>query len=77
MFEITGNWVGDILLNFMGAWFLLDFIVWISGGETFSRYLIKKTRRNRFAALLILLMIVLFASWFIVHLELHESVLGR
>ena len=61
--------------GFVG-WLMMDGLFWLLGRQTATRWVIKEARASKFRAALFLLMVVLFAAWVIVHMELIPALMG-
>lgn len=70
----SGAILGIVLFSFLTLWGIADFIIWLTGRQTFSQWVIKKSKERASFAVASLLIITLFALWLIVHFELFDII---
>lgn len=71
----TGFWLFVVMIGLFTAFIVVDVLIYLTGYQTLSQWVIKKARQSKLIAVLIILIIVLFAAWLIAHFELITIIL--
>lgn len=71
----TGFWLFVVMVGLFTAFIVVDVLIYVTGYQTLSQWVIKKARQSKLIAVLIILIIVLFAAWLIAHFELISIIL--
>jgi uncharacterized Tic20 family protein len=70
----TGELLGWILLVLVLSWGAADLVVWLTGRQTFSQWVIKESKKRLSFALTALCIVVFFGWWLIDHWELFDII---
>lgn len=71
-----GAVLGIFLVGGLLFWSFIDFLIWRSGGETFSQWVVNRAKKKTYFAVHVLLIIVLLGLWLIVHWQLIPIIWG-
>lgn len=73
----TGELLGWFLLGLALIWGALDFVVWLRGGQTFSQWVIRESKKRLSFAVVTTLIVVALGVWLIWHWDLPEIIWGH
>lgn len=73
----TGELLGWFLLGLALIWGALDFVVWLRGGQTLSRWVVRESKKRAAFAIATFLLVTLFAAWLVEHWELIPIIWGH